>query len=221
MITVVNYLFLGLGCESFSSMNSMGPLGTAQAESLHRFYLVADNFVGDDTLAMPGKDWSSILQSKRVGHDGEVVTKAVNLTMQQVLPALPPVRIAGSINALDIAEGLLRNLLANPSLSIKPIQEWPTTLPKARMRIERSEWELLGPELVKRKMAKPLTRSQLIYHNGRPLLNGACGVGKGKYVKCNKTSESLEVLRLIINLVPSNDLQIPITGDVATLPHFG
>ena len=123
-------------------------------------------------------------------------------------------RIAGSINALDIAEGPLRNLLANPSLSIKPVEELPTTLPKARMRIERSEWELLGPELVKRKMAKPLTRSQLIYHNGRPLLNGAFGVGKGKFVKCNKTGVSLEVLRLTINLVPANDLQILITGDV-------
>ena len=81
MNTAFNDFFLGLECEDFSSMNSKGPLGSAQSESLHRSYLVADNVVGDNTVAMPGKDWSSILQSKRVGYACEVVAKAVNLTM--------------------------------------------------------------------------------------------------------------------------------------------
>ena len=133
----------------------------------------------------------------------------------------PPPSIGGSIKALDIAEGPPRNLLANPSSSIKLIEEWAAALPKAKMRISKEEWMKLGPELVRRRMAKPIKHSQLIYHNGRPLHNGALGVGKGKLIKCNATGVSLEVLRPIINLAPSNDLQIPILGDVATLPHFG
>ena len=221
MVTVVNFLFLGLGHESSEPLEHAGPLGASQVESLHRFYLAADGFVGDDKDVLPGKDWSSIFESKRVGYDGEVVSKAVDLTLEQVLPALPPARIGGSIPAMDIAEGHLRHLLANPSCSIKPLEEWPTKLPKARMRIAPDEWQLLGPELVKRKLVKPILRDKLIYHNGRPLLNGAFGVGKGKFIKSAKTGLEVEILRLIINLVPSNELQVPIAGDVATLPHFG
>ena len=50
-------------------------------------------------------------------------------------------------------------------------------------------------------------------------MNGLFGVGKGKYVRLPDGSEK-EILRLIINLIPSNELQIPIEGDVRMLPHF-
>ena len=61
----------------------------------------------------------------------------------------------------------------------------------------------------------------MIRHNGRYLTNGIFGVGKGKFITCPKTQQQLELLRLIINLVPSNELQEIIKGDVDTLPHFG
>jgi len=50
-------------------------------------------------------------------------------------------------------------------------------------------------------------------------VNGLFGVGKGKYVR-SPEGEEVEVLRRIINLIPSNDLQIPIEGDVRVLPPF-
>ena len=60
--------------------------------------------------------------------------------------------------------------------------------------------------------------SLVIYHNGTPLLNGAFGVTKGKTVWSDESQAETEVLRLIINLTPSNQLQRPITGDVKSLP---
>ena len=45
-----------------------------------------------------------VLQPERIGFDGEVVARAVDLTMEQVLPVLPPVDIGGSIDAMDTAQ---------------------------------------------------------------------------------------------------------------------
>ena len=54
---------------------------------------------------------------------------------------------------------------------------------------------------------------QLLYHNGKPIVNGMFGVKKaGKEIKC-ADGVVRDVLRLIINLVPSNDIQIPWEGD--------
>ena len=53
------------------------------------------------------------------------------------------------------------------------------------------------------------------------MLNCAFGVGKGKWIKSASKGCEVEIPGLIINRVPSNDLQVPIGGDVATLPHFG
>ena len=63
-----------------------------------------------------------MLQSKRIGYDGEVVAKAVDLTMAQVLPGCHH-----PLKALDIAEGQLKVLLANPPMSMMPMEEWPTS----------------------------------------------------------------------------------------------
>ena len=48
----------------------------------------------------------------------------------------------------------------------------------------------------------------------------ALGKRSGSPVR-RQLGESLEVLRLIVNMVPSNELQVPIVADTATLPHFG
>ncbi len=221
MLVAINFMYCGFGHETFKGAAVAGPLSVAQMESLGRLYTAADLFIGDDAQAMPGRDWAELLQSRRLGYDGEVVAKAVDLTVEQVLPALPPEDIGGSVNALEVAEADMRKLLANPDLSVKPRDEWPEKLSKARMRISDSEWAILGPELVRRGLCKTLKAAELIMHNGKALLSGAFGVGKGKWITSAKTGKLVEVLRLIINLVPSNELQIPITGDVDTLPHFG
>ena len=60
----------------------------------------------------------------------------------------------------------------------------------------------------------------MVTHNDQVLVDGLDGVGKNKFVPNNDTHEEAEVLRLIVNLVPSNELQEPIEGDVRTLPHL-
>ena len=53
-------------------------------------------------------------------------------------------------------------------------------------------------------------------------MNGAFGVPKNKAVPGTEHwEEPLQVLRLIINLHPPNQLQCQIEGDVSLLPYFG
>ena len=74
--------------------------------------------------------------------------------------------------------------------------------------------------LVERKICVPIEEAANIMHNGDHLLNSIFGVGKHKTLT-DADGTQLEILRLIINLVPSNELQEMIPGDVHTLPHFG
>ncbi len=97
--------------------------------------------------------------------------------------------------------------------------EWPEKLPAARMRVSDEEWVKLAPELIRRRICTTLTPDQLIHHNGEVLTAGMFGVSKGKSTLA-PDGRLVEVLRLIINLVPSNALQHPLLGDVGTLPHF-
>ena len=88
------------------------------------------------------------------------------------------------------------------------------------MRVTRKEWELIGAELVRRDICKPIPKDRLIWHNGKPLLNSVFGVGKNKFITKADGSQA-EILRLIVNLIPSNEIQSAVPGDIETLPHFG
>ena len=220
MIVATNYLYVGFGWEAFTATTFSRPLSLSQQRSIERFYLAGDYFMGDNSATLPGKDWSTILEGRRLGYDGEVVAKAMDLSFVQVVAALPPEDLGGSIDALDLCDEVTRNLLLNPEANMKPREEWPPQLAQARMRISDVEWLKLAPELVRRRICGVVEPSDLIVHNGRPLLSGMFGVSKGKTITDPATGAEVDVLRLIINLVPSNELQLPIVGDVSTLPHF-
>ena len=66
-----------------------------------------------------------------------------------------------------------------------------------------------------------MSPDELLHHNGEPLLNGLFGVGKGKFLEADKSGRCREVLRLIINLIPSNQIMEIIEADVRALPFFG
>ena len=221
VVLSVNHMFLGYGTEAFSRETFTQPIGLSQVECVRRMHVMIDAFIGDGVAVTPNRDWATILSESRMSYDGDVVAKAQELTVEQVVPALPPLGIGGSVDALELCDGGLRELLMDPSLSVRPRSEWPDRLTKARMRIKPEAWKELAPMLVERGICTTLKESDLVTHNGDKLLNGVFGVGKKKWVTSKSTGKQVEVLRLIVNMVPSNELQIPIIADTATLPHFG
>jgi len=220
-VVVINYTYLGYGKEAFDEKMFSGGFGSAQVECIKRLHVLVDEFIGENVAQTPNRDWATLLSESRVSYEGEVVAKAQELTVEQVLPALPPLGIGGSVDALDLCDASLRPLLEDPMLSIRPRSEWPEKLTKARMKIKPDEWEKLGPILVERGICSTLAESELIVHKGDKLLNGIFGVGKKKWITSPETGQTVEVLRLIVNMVPSNELQVPMTADTGTLPHFG
>ncbi len=150
----------------------------------------------------------------------EMCIRGREVTLEQILPALPPPGIAGSIPAVDLVDPQMKRLLENPDLVVKPRDQWPASFRKTKMFISRPEWELVGPELVRRKIFRPIEADKLIKHNGKVLLNSIFGVSKGKEIWSDKKQQMVEILRLIINLTPSNELQEVLDSDIGTLPHF-
>ena len=70
--------------------------------------------------------------------------------------------------------------------------------------------------LVKSGICVFLERSEVFDTGSGPLLNGLFGVSKEDW-----TAEGTEICRLIMNLIPLNQLCQPLTGDVDTLPSWG
>ena len=175
--------------------------------------------VGDGEVKMPGTDWADYLATRKMSYEGEAVAKAEDLTLEQIAPALPPKGLAGSVDALDLCTPAIKEQLLDPSLSVVPVEQWPERFPKSRVRVKAGEWVEIAKHLIDLDICIALEEGELVYHNGRPLTNGAFGVSKGKQFWSDKQQKMVDVLRLIISLVPSNSIQTCIPGDIATLPH--
>ena len=121
-------------------------------------------------------------------------------------PALPPIGMAGVVDALALCSPVLQPFIQNPLLSIKPRSQWPPRLRKCRVRCRGSEWEKVLLGLYERKIIDFLPESSLVRHRSEPLLNGLFGVPKGE-VGAPGYSPKDGPLRFIINAMPTNDLQ--------------
>ena len=75
--------------------------------------------------------------------------------------------------------------------------------------------ELIADELVKRNVCGWVPLSSVFRFRGTPVLNGLFGVEKS-----SKLSDQRPILRLIMNLVPSNSIMHPFTGSVKNLPSI-
>ena len=67
------------------------------------------------------------------------------MTWEQLAPALPPPGCAGIVVAAALAEGMVKRVLSDPRLVIKPREEWPEDLPTARVHCSRAEWRKIAP----------------------------------------------------------------------------
>ena len=74
------------------------------------------------------------------------------------------------------------------------------------------KWEEVAAGLIRTEICGVLPASKLHHVEGKPLLSGMFAVSK------NETLDGVELHRLIMNLVPLNNLCKSVKGDVGTLP---
>ena len=155
--------------------------------------------------------WADKLQDFRVSYQGEVVEKAHQLTLEQILPGLPPAGYGGSVPLLELCDAEVRERLEDPLGNLLPEEELPERLPRLRVLAEVAEWHLIVGELYRRGLLEPVEEPVKV--RGGYISNGSFGVVKaGKYLP-----DGRPVLRLIMDLRHTNVATRIITGDVKSL----
>lgn len=155
------------------------------------------------------------LRSKRINYQGEEVGICHKLTLEQVLPSLPPPEHGGAIDICEFVSPHTKHLLLNPGKCI--LDDVGQELPKlqGRVHVETGHIDAIADELVKRNVCGWIPFSSVFRFRGTPILNGLFGVGKNAMIDSHRS-----VLRLIMNLVPSNSIMRAFVGSVKNLPSI-
>eukprot|EP00438_Fugacium_kawagutii_P030064 Skav225587 [mRNA] locus=scaffold901:108728:113061:+ [translate_table: standard] len=159
----------------------------------------------------PDTPWDEVIAASTISYQGELVEKAEPLELERVLASLPPEGAGGSVNILDLCEGKVKELVANPELNVLPAEELPETLPLPRVLVKDGEWEKIAKALYDRGILEPT--ENVLTHRGSLVQNGMFGVKKvGKDLPDGRPAQ-----RLIMDLRGSNSVLRIIGGDIATL----
>ena len=102
-------------------------------------------------------------------------------------------------------------------MALKPQHMWPAKLRTGKIQAQKGEWSKVARGLIDKGLCEPFPLRRVFQHNGDHLLCGLFAVGKGEYMR---DRPEVELQRLIMNLIPFNDLVQPCEGDVSSLPYF-
>ncbi|CAK0908265.1 unnamed protein product [Prorocentrum cordatum] len=166
--------------------------------------------------------WSEKLKDRAIAYDGSEVSTPSKITLEHIEGGLPPVGVAASIEAADLAAGSVRAALLDPSLVLLPPAQRRPAPTSARVRATAQEWEQVVSALFARGMVGPIDEGEIATRDGVPLINEAFGVAKvhDAPVRCGD-GEERPVLRLIVNLIPANARQHVVAGDTPAMPTMG
>eukprot|EP00438_Fugacium_kawagutii_P004912 Skav217251 [mRNA] locus=scaffold47:369148:372975:- [translate_table: standard] len=215
LVTTVNVLQTG---GSKDAAIHSGPVTKAQEMALERFWEAIRVFV-DDTSESKEKvprstgvgEWGAKLGDVRISYEGEVIEKAHRITLDQVLPGLPPKGYGGSVPLVELCEGELKEKLLRPESNLMAEENWPEDIPAPKVHADIEQWEKLAHELHQRGLIEAVEDPILV--KGKPLRNGAFGVVKaGKFLP-----DERPVLRLIMDFRAINSVTTVLTGDIKTL----
>ena len=109
--------------------------------------------------------------------------------------------------------------MRDPSLSVKAQEHWPPRLKKAKVRAKPGEWQDILRGLHSLGIIKLIEDRGFVQGRDEPMLNGAFGGPHGDLTALDFSVDA-HFLRFIVNLLPSNELQHVIRGDIDRLPLF-
>ena len=215
VVTGINALWTGGG--NSGKVHRGGP-SKAQQMALDRIWDVVRDFVDDRSETqekVPRSptlgEWGKKLGDVRISYQGEIVEKAHQLTLAQILPGLPPPGFGGSVPLVELCDGELREKLMNPEGNVLKEEEMPEDLPKPKVHASPEQWQLIAKELYTRGLVEPVESPLEI--KGKPICNGAFGVVKpGKFLE-----DERPILRLIMDFRAVNAATRILEGDVRKL----
>lgn len=155
------------------------------------------------------------LSSRFVSYTGEEIPKMEPLSLAQITPALPPASHGGSIPLVDWVGGRTLSFIRNPDECVA--DDDGRDLPKlqAKVHIQNAERLSIAKLLVERGICGWVESEAVFQYRGQKVLNGLFGVAKS-----NRLDDGRSVLRVIMNLIPSNATMVQLKGGVKDLPQI-
>lgn len=169
----------------------------------------------DEEMDWDLEDVRADISKKLTSYTGEEIGTPEEITLEQMIPALPPASHGGSIPVVDWLEGRTRWLVTHPDERI--LEDHGQELPKLQKKVHIKQDESLqvGKALVERGICDWVKSTDVFCYRGQKILNGLFGVQKGVMTSSNKP-----VLRLVMNLIPTNAILKEIRGRVSALPNI-
>ena len=155
------------------------------------------------------------LSDRFLSYTGEEISEMEVLSLEQCIPALPPESHGGSIEAIGLVSNRTKVLLAAPELCVIP--DVGQELPRLQAKVHIKDGEILGlaQELIKRGICDWIREEDVFRYRDQKVLNGLFGVRKSSL-----TSSGKPVLRVIMNLIPTNSCMMQLKGSVRDLPSI-
>ena len=158
-----------------------------------------------------GFEWEDFFRTRSVDYKGDEVKTALRFSWANIKPALP--QVIGVAQLTDICEQGCRHYIENFPSFLKPPSE-RGAFKKARVMVRDNDWEDVARGLIQPGVFGVLPESEVFQVGPHLLLNGLFGVEK------NEEADGIPIYRLIMNLVPLDDLCQPMAGDIQTLRHW-
>ena len=92
----------------------------------------------------------------------------------------------GSVDTMRLASAAMRPWLLNPEWSVRPRDEWPKRVSKAKVRVRPDQWDPMVEGLFAHGIFISISDSGMLRdESGHPLMNGLFGVPKGDPLEAN------------------------------------
>eukprot|EP00438_Fugacium_kawagutii_P032539 Skav202157 [mRNA] locus=scaffold970:236197:240965:- [translate_table: standard] len=155
--------------------------------------------------------WDTFFRSRGVDYVGDEVATAKFTSWENLRGSIP--QEVGTVELVDLLEGGSRHYVANFEDYLLSEEDRVYTKPP-RVMVHDDGWDKLCEGLINSGICRAISEEDIFKVSGKPLLNGMFGVEKGEVVGL------FECHRLIMNLIPLNNICRGIQGDVATLPSW-
>ena len=156
-------------------------------------------------------DWEDFFNIKGVDYKGDEVLVARSTGWENLRHALPDE--IGRVNLVDVVSHGLVDYVKGFEDFLVPEEDRIHVRPP-KVVVPPEDWEVLAMNLVKRGVCSVIGGEEVFRVQGKRLLNGLFGVSKQEF------AGSVEVHRLIMNLIPLNKIVRGVDGDIATLPAW-
>lgn len=156
-------------------------------------------------------NWTDFFCTRGVDYQGDEVKIALKFSWANISPALP-VEI-GRVPLKDVCIQGAKFYVEHFDSFIKDRSQWPP-YKAPKVMVDDADWEEVCQGLCNAGVCTFLTREEVFCIDDVPLLNGLFGVSK------DEEKDGVPIYRLIMNLIPLNNICQNLSGDVATLPAW-